>query len=45
MQDRIRDKQLLEAAMKREKDIEDLEAAEKQALRNEVRELQKHYGQ
>ena len=39
MQDRIRDKQLLEAAMKREKDIEDIEAAEKQALRNEVREL------
>jgi len=43
--DRLRDKELLEAAMKRERDIENLEAAEKQALRNEIVELQKHYGQ
>lgn len=45
MQDKARDKVLLEAAMKKEKDIEDLEAAERAALKKEIVELQKHYGQ
>lgn len=45
MQDKVRDKQLLTAAMAKEKAIEDIEAAEKNALRREIIELQKHYGQ
>ena len=43
-QDRIRDKVLLDAALQREKQLQDLEVAEKQARRNEIVELQKHYG-
>ena len=43
-QDRLRDKELLNNAMTREKAIADLEAAEKAARRNEIMELQKHYG-
>ena len=43
-QDRLRDKELLNAALHREKQMQDLEAAEKQARRNEILELQRHYG-
>ena len=45
MQDRLRDKDLLSNALTKEKAIEDLEAAEKKARRDEIVELQKHYGQ
>ena len=45
MQDRLRDKDLLTNALSKEKAIEDLEAAEKKARRDEIVELQKHYGQ
>ena len=38
-QDRIRDKVLLDAALQREKQLQDLEVAEKQARRNEIVEL------
>ena len=44
MQDRLRDKDLLNAAMAKEKAVEELELAEKAARRNEIVELQKHYG-
>ena len=44
MQDKLRDKDLLNAALAKEKAVEDLEAAEKQARRDEIIELQKHYG-
>jgi len=44
-QDRLRDKDLLSNALTKEKAIEDLEAAEKKARRDEIVELQKHYGQ
>ena len=44
-QDRLRDKDLLNNALAKEKAIEDLEAAEKKARRDEIVELQKHYGQ
>ena len=38
-----RDKQLLSAALTREKAVEDFEAAERLARRNEIQELQRHY--
>lgn len=39
-----RDKELLDAALAREKALEDLEEQERLARRQEIIELQKHYG-
>ena len=45
MQDKERDKHLLNHALAKEKAIADLEEQERQARRKELDELQAHYGQ